>query len=327
MRLLPVLLVIAAAGALATSLALWLTRGTWLKALDRLEPARRARWLQAALAAPVFGALGVVLFSFEPCLGTLLRGVPDSCQAHGRPTFALCLHMPERAHAGVYALAILGLLPLSVRALRLGYGALRTRAALAMLRRLGRYDDAWGAWIVPGPLAAVGGWPRGVVYLGEALFQRFPTATIAIVRAHERAHVERADILRKASASLLASFHFPPLARELLDGLDLAMEQACDAAAAAEVRDPMRVAEALVDLARHAHAAVTPALAMSLSLDRHLELRVAALCEPSWSTTSSLPKHLVVACCLIAAALVLDDAIHHDAIHEAVETAFAAFSR
>lgn len=78
------------------------------------------------------------VLSFGPCLETLLRGLPDECGEHARPSFTLCLFMPVPVHAGVGVLALVASLPLFVRGLRLVHGAWRTRAALRMLRRLGR---------------------------------------------------------------------------------------------------------------------------------------------------------------------------------------------
>ena len=318
MTLVPVILVIGASGAWLTAITMWMTRAAWLPTIARLAPQRRTRWLLGALGAPLAGGALAVLLSFGPCIATILEALPDRCRLHAGPSFMLCLWMAERPNVAVLVAASVSLVPIFARAIRLARGAMRTRAALATLRTLGRYDEALGAWVVPGPLAAVAGWPTGIVYLGEALVDAFAAETVAIVMAHERAHLAHGDLARKTIARLLGALHVRPLATSLLDALDLALEQACDAAAADEVHDPVRVAQTLVDLARMPH--VHPEEALALSAHEHLEARVSALCAPSWGSAAGLAK-----CLFVVGAVVVCGVLFDDHVHEAFETFLGSF--
>lgn len=307
MTLVVAVLLLGAAGAILTSLALRALEPLWGGAMVRLEPERRARWLSAMLASPPIGGVLAIVLGFGPCLLTGLRGKPDDCFTHGEPGFTLCLQMNGPPGALALALAVMSLVPIGLRIARIARATQMTRTQLRSLRSLGKWDDQLSAWIVPGWLAAAGT-ARRDVYLGEDLLSRIDRDTLAIVVAHEQAHVERRDVIRKITARLASALHVPSFARGLLDALDLAIEQACDAAAARRIDDPVRVARALVDLARLPQTA--PAMAIGLSAADRLEARVLALCAPSWRVDRILVRLVAATVLVILLAFVFDRVVH-----------------
>lgn len=135
--------------------------------LRTFAPSVRTRWLVALLATPSAFSILALLVPFGPCLRNLLLGLPDGCRGHGGPQFFFCLRTPMGNVPVAWALAA-ALLILATRRLTVGLGTvIRAERALAMLRSVGRWDGSRGAWLVPGALAMVAGFPRARVYLGE----------------------------------------------------------------------------------------------------------------------------------------------------------------
>jgi Zn-dependent protease with chaperone function len=126
------------------------------------------------------------------------------------------------------------------------------------------------------PQAFVLGLIHPRVYLSQGLFDAVTDDELTVVLAHEQAHVERHEPLRRALASLGLLFHLPGIARTLERELTRTQEITADATAARRVGDPMRVAEALARLGR-LRSARRAAVEFSSG---HLEIRVRELLDP-----------------------------------------------
>ena len=319
MNLLCVIATLAATGMGLATLALWAAAHRLIHRIRRFHPSVRVWWLVATISFPSVGALLVALVGFGPCLRTLLIGSPDGCQSHGGPDFFFCLrrsmHDVPAAWlvAGAFAMFVGRRLVAVVRAL------LQTRVVLGQLRRLGRYDQERNAWLVPGRIAVVAGWPRSELYVGVDLERALFRESVAALLAHERAHQRRKDLHIKLVAQVLSSCLPSTMRRVLLDELDLATEQACDAVAAEEVRDPLVVARSLLDTAREAESDLL-ALAFCAT-EGHLEARVRALCEPTWA--SSLRP--AVALTALGTAVVLGCITFDANLHDVTEALFERF--
>lgn len=318
MNLLCVVLVLAASGSVMTALAIECILHRIGHRLRRVAPTTRITWLTVLLALPAIVGLVTVLVAFGPCLHDLAARVPDGCRSHGRPDFYLCMRMGMRDVP--VAWLVTGLLAsiLTVRLVRGMQAFARARRALEQLRKLGRFDERRGVWVVPGNLAVVSGFFRGDIYVGERLEETLSTEAFSAVLAHERAHRGRRDLIRKLLARFLAAFVFGRVGTWLLDELDLAIEQACDAVAADELQDPVVVARSLLDMARRPTEPTSSFALAFCSTEDHLEARVRALCEPSWSSSVGSAVALSVAATMAAAGCILFDTN----LHEMTETLF-----
>ena len=316
MNLLCVIATLAATGMGLATLTLWATIDSTLHRVRGFQPSVRVWWLLGMMSFPSAVALLLALVGFGPCLRTLLIGFPDDCQSHGGPDFFFCLRRSMQAVpaawliAGAFATFVARRLVEGMRAL------LQTRRVLHQLRRLGRYDQDCNVWCVPGKLAVVAGWPRSDVYVGVSLRRSLSPESFGALLAHERAHQRRMDLSIKLAAQVLSSCLPSTIRRVLLNELDLAMEQACDAVAAEEVKDPLAVVRSLLDAAGGTEPGIL-AVAFSAT-DDHLEARVRALCEPSWAP--SLLSAAAVAA--IGASVVVGCIIFDANLHDVTEAFF-----
>ena len=88
-------------------------------------------------------------------------------------------------------------------------------------------------------------------FISSGLMEQLSTKQLDVVLAHEQAHCQRRDVLRRLLLSLAALFHFPGTRQQLLADLELAHEQICDAVAVQKVGDRLFVAETIINVARN----------------------------------------------------------------------------
>ncbi|MCL2725566.1 MAG: M56 family metallopeptidase [Polyangiaceae bacterium] len=312
-----VIVLLFAAGSMAGAIVVTSLETMLRRSLRSFAPAARVRWLTTLVAMPYATGLLAVVVAFGPCLHHLAFGLEDGCLAHGRPNFFFCLRTPMHDVPMAWAAAGLLLAFALGRAVASTVRLVRAHRACCMLRRVGRWDASRSVWLVPGSVAMVAGLPSPHIFLGEVLVQHFSQRVLDAVLAHERAHAARRDLATKLIARVAASCLPPRTRAELLSELDLAMEQACDAIAAADTRDPLLVARSLLELASiddrpHAWAA-------TFASSEHLEARVRALCEPRWRSSRSA----FAAASTLVTGLLLTCLVFDLKIHEATETIFA----
>lgn len=311
MGLLPFAVVFAVAVSMTTSLTLRASEPLWGRALDALHPATRIRWVAALIATPIVAGLAAVGLAVGPCLETLALGAVDQCQTHGGPAFYACLVHASKAGPVVWAVAALVAAPVGWRMARLAGGMIKSGKVLRGLQLAGSIEavSPLPVWSVPGSLSFLAGWPRAAVYLGRSLRSRLSAPTLQAMMEHELAHLRRRDIQLGIGLRLLASAHFDSPAKRLLEELELAAEQLCDAEAARAVGDPLLVAQALIDVARLQSAPMVAA--GSAFTGASLERRIEALCTPPAAPTRTASLALpVCAACVLLSALLLDRHIH-----------------
>ena len=100
------------------------------------------------------------------------------------------------------------------------------------------------------PLAITAGYPRSRIFLSSYLVENLSTAQLAVVLAHERAHIRRHDIVKTLVARTLSILHFPAVRRWLLRDLSLAIEHACDEHTTRTIGNRAYVADTILSVER-----------------------------------------------------------------------------
>lgn len=304
----------AAATSLAVALA-WFTRDRWLPGM---HPRHRAGVALAAAAAPSVVPTLLVLACLEPGLAGLVGWHPDHCLSHAGHVHICVVHAMAPLHAPeVAALLLVGALLAWV----LGRSArelVRTRRYVAALRSVARAGLGPGVRIVASerPFSLAAGLVRPEIWVSSALVDALPQDELEAVLAHERAHLERRDPLRRAAAATLSFPLWPSVRRSVLSELVLASEQACDEAAGRRLGDRLRVAEGILAVERLTGAVMSstppglPAFG-GCAVSRRVQSLVEA--EPA---APALRAACWAAFVLAAAALVFSaDPLHHVTEH------------
>ncbi|MBH23936.1 MAG: hypothetical protein CMH57_05650 [Myxococcales bacterium] len=282
-----------------------------LTRLDRLSPARRSQWLWMICGAPAWGGLALCALCLTPSvLGFIWPGL-DHCADHAHHAHLCLVHGTAAPLKSVWLAPLL--LALAVVGWRLAGSTrqlLRARALLAALERTARRDAQSGAYLldVEDTWAFVGGLLRQRVFVSNSLRQQLSPDQMALVLAHERAHVSRRDNLRRLTASLLSSFHLPSTRLLLLDRLELACEQACDDLTARSERERLQLAQTLLRLSLLVEDRSSPAAYAASAAVGHLEPRVQALLSPPTRPRDASAWSVAITCVLIA---LLTEPLHH----------------
>lgn len=320
----PLALWLGVAALLAAGLVAAATALVWPRLRARLmqvAPARRARLLTAMCLAPFAAGLALVLACLLPSLYAALWPALDHCTHHADEHLHLCLAHPPTASLGL-AGALAGAGALALVLLRGAPGLVRLLRAHGILARL--RDASTGSGDVrsvdtDAAFSFAGGALRPTIYLSRGLQARLSAPELAVVLAHERAHVRRRDVLRCHVARLGALLHGPGTARALLSALELACEQASDEEAAATLGDRVQVAQAIVAVARLGPRP-PPALSVTTAgfTAEALTQRVTALLATPTPEPAASRWHLLAA----AALVLLAPALHH-----ATETVLSLLAR
>jgi Zn-dependent protease with chaperone function len=225
--------------------------GLLILVLDRFgndlnAQSRAGTWLVLA-SFPAALASVVVVGAFGPWAGL----APDHCGSHLAEHVHLCFGHPIETISPFFAIpAAMLAARVSTRLLRactsmLSARSLRLQLLEASERRIGNAT----VLAMREPVAFVVGWFRPTLFVTSGLLAR-PVDEVAAVLAHERAHAERRDPLRRLATGVLLGFHLPGIADALERRLGLTQEMAADEHAAGELGDPLRVAESLISVSR-----------------------------------------------------------------------------
>jgi Zn-dependent protease with chaperone function len=280
--------------------------------LTRLAPEAQSRLLFGAALAPV--VVMAVLFA-----GWMVDVFVLGCTAHR------CLHDHTRSAPGVTGTLLGGafLIRVWLAVGRSMTSLLRARRARIALDTACRRGPA-GTKVIPlaEPHAFVVGVLRPRVYVSRGFLAAASRRDLRSVLAHERAHAERRDPLRRLVASLALAYHLPGIATLLERRLLRAHEMAADAAAARVIGNGQRVAEALVRFARLRVS--HPALSAATSwFGGDLEARVRTLLAPG--AYPNRPQATSLVGCVVA--LLLAAVAAADSIHSGGEMLLALLDR
>ena len=300
-----VIALVAFTTSLATAIALRLARSK----IRAVAPAAQARLYLAAAVAPAFVAAIAIVAVFAPSLGWIADhcGIAPSVHAHPH----VCTIHPVVDLPAVTLIAVGGFL-----AARLAFAVVaQLRAwgrAQLRLRALVRQSSAGerGARVLPigEPQAFVLGLVRPTLFVTEGLASGAGRDHLDAVLAHERAHIDRRDPLRRYLANFGLAFHLPLIAGEISAALGEAQELAADHRAAREV-GARRVAHALVALSRS--SARVPRHAFGFSVT-DLETRVMALLETGPRPDQPRRRTVAIAALLaVVAVAATAESVHH----------------
>jgi len=209
-------------------------------------PGRARLWLVFA-SVPAVASLLVLVGAFGPWAGL----TPDHCGSNLAAPVHLCFGHPAES-VSLFLILPASLLAARVvtRVLRAATVVWRAHALRAALTSTS-VEQIGDATVLPlaEPIAFVIGWFEPTLFVSTGLLGR-ESEEVGAVLAHERAHAERRDPLRRLVSTLLVAFHLPGIAEALERRLGITQEMAADACAAGVVGDPLRVAETLVSVAR-----------------------------------------------------------------------------
>ncbi len=299
---------------------------TWLS-----EPGRPDRQPDAnawsALLRPAASSTVAVALGFWPAIRSSLGGPPDHCLEVPGPH--LCW-----LHAGMggqpHDLAILAILTAFLAHLIwLMYQAGTFMGRLAQIEWVAlpgaeadaRQHIAEAGLFFSGPVTVldteapicfVSGVRRPRLNLSTGLMSHLGPGDLAVVLAHEVAHVRRRDPLLRVIGHAAMLFHLPGLGRRAFDRWSASVERACDEAASEHVGSPEVVAHTLIRfqrlLAAHGAEPALPAVAGFENGGSEVETRVRALLNPG--RAPHVFRGLAWPLILAAAAVWQVDALH-----------------
>ena len=278
------------------------------------SPRRRLWGARAWLHAPLWVPGLLLSAATLPGLAGALTQAGDHCLAHATNHHHLCLLHPPHpaAHLLTWALPLLLLVPAIVvvgLAIRQIWREWRLARALVAVSRPSGLGPDVRLLEQSDPVALTVGWRRNTILLSRGLVDKLSTRALAVVLAHERAHVRRRDTLLSLCDRLAASVLPSAVALPLLEQITLAREQLCDAMAASEVDGELAVAEALTEVLRL--ELQVPATGVSVAAGS-LEARVLYLLHPSRDELRALlPLILLTAGLLVAGVGPAHAAIEH----------------
>ncbi len=266
--------------------------------LVSLPPATRANYVLIWIVAPMVVGLLLTGLIFVPTVLSLLGIESDHCQAYTVGFSPRCLLHPLTAMERELPWFLF--LPLNTLGLvflgRIGWKLWRVQRLASMLMRAGYLDFSRHIWIVESewPLALAAGISQGRVFVSSKLVRSLSSFQLAVVLAHERAHLCRHDPARYLIAQAISCLHVPWLRRQLLEDLALAAEQACDEAAAKQVGDRLLVADTIVQVERLFHQQISSAPVLAPSF---MGSQVAARVEVLLANPQKrVPAHPMMIC-------------------------------
>jgi len=150
-------------------------------------------------------------------------------------------------------------------------------------------------------------------FISSQLLEQLSAEELDVVLAHEQAHCQRRDILRRLLLGFAGLFHLPTTGQYLLNDLELAHEQICDNAAVQKVTNKVLVAETIIKVARQLQI-LTPKSKLGIASfnGSHIDIRIQQLLE------QPKPVNAYILFCLIAllslmmsSTLLLTMPLHH----------------
>ena len=150
-------------------------------------------------------------------------------------------------------------------------------------------------------------------FISSQLLEQLSAQQLDVVLAHEKAHCQRRDVLRRLLLSLAGLFHFPGIRQQLLSDLELAHEQICDAAAVQKVGDRFLVAETIIKIARQLKLTPPEQEIGVISFNgSHIDIRIQQLLEqPKPVSRNALFFSALLFSLILSGILSLTMPLHH----------------
>lgn len=234
---------------------------TLTRRLITLEPATQSTILLLWSCLPFLAAFGVLFLALLPSILQITGLSSDHCLGHLEGHIHFCLiHRPAPVEYWlVWAPGLLFVALLIVTSLNMIVDIWET---IRFKRNLDQYlpgdsnqkssdpDQILVTLNTETPLALTCGLLKQKIFISKGLVDRLTDEEQLMLLAHENAHVERNDAIKKLMARSLSFAHFPAVRKSLLSQLNLACEQACDLASSMVSKDPGKVAELLLKVER-----------------------------------------------------------------------------
>ena len=158
------------------------------------------------------------------------------------------------------------------------------------------------------PQAFVLGIVKPEIYLSEGLLNKFDEETLETIIAHEKAHVQKRDPLRRFLAAIGLIFHLPATAKIINDQLSLTQELSADGDAARQTGSRTKLAQTLVGFAR---MRVANSFSVFEFGNSNVEIRVRRLLESDdKSDKISLPVLLLAGFAVLIFAIAFSRQLH-----------------
>lgn len=283
--------------------------------LVRVEPHARHRALVWLAALPAFIAFALLLTVSLPSLVALIAPGADHCTLHEDGHAHLCFrHLPSSGISVVFTLCLV--FSVSYCMLRAALALLELLRAMRVVNALaatGEERSDLGVTVLETtrPVCLAAGLLHPRVLLSRGLLDSLSPRELAVILAHERAHVRRRDAAIAGMVRVLVSAHLPWVKRWLLRELEIAAEQSCDEDSARLLNDRLVVAATILRVERAAHRenAVLGVVSMGFGAQA-IERRVQALLsEPS--PPRSLRAWVMGFGLAVAIALSFANELHH----------------
>lgn len=290
--------------------------------LRGLPPARRADITFALAILPAIACLVVIAGAAAPSIMAMLGIASDHCTTHDHHPH-LCILHPSVLRPWVAAVGASSLVVFLYRLLSLTRSVLLTASRLRHLETLGTRSDA------EFPVVAVPGRPHlchatGLLHRRVLVSREFSTvlspSELRAALAHEVAHLRRHDPAVLVVLAFASLFAVPAAMRFLSSRHGEAVEEACDAEAAAAVADPTQVALALVKVAGLRRLRIGSLAAVPAFGEIALEQRVRLLLNDSAPAVSPSLALAITAAGVASGGCAIW--LYAPDVHHAVETAF-----
>jgi Zn-dependent protease with chaperone function len=253
-------------------------------ALTRLPCQIRSNILTLWLLSPAFIGLLLAFFGLLPSWMDSHEIATEHCSSHTNGIAHLCWFDPIVHLSG--ALWMSGISVLASVMLFYAYKGIHLLIKhwhfQATLRLIGQPERQRGVFRIASDHFFVfsSGLFAPYAFISSRLMEQLSPKQLDVVLAHEQAHCQRRDVLRRLFLSLAALFHCSGTRQQLLADLELAHEQICDVAAVQKVGDRFFVAETIVDIARKLN---TPFPRQDIGLiafnGSHIDIRIQQLLE------------------------------------------------
>lgn len=217
-----------------------------------IGPRTRERTARALLYAPFWIPVCVMAATVMPGVIGVILTVGESCSPHGVATHHhIC--SAHQAHVSGWVIAIAVVTPAAMVLVAAAWRIWSEWTLARTLRAISRASNLGPQVCLldrPEAIALTVGWRCPTILLSTGLVNELSDASIDVVIAHERAHIERRDTWFGAADRFAASLLPRAAGRALIRQIVAAREQACDEIAATRIGSRTAVAEVLDEVRR-----------------------------------------------------------------------------
>ena len=307
---------------IATSLIVSLVHARSISAIQCFSLPVRYALLWCLALLPYVAGVYIVVLTLWPSLGHMFGLALDHCDFHGEGHGHLCwLHPPVFVMMSWQGLSALVFATLAAWSLgKTLYRGFRHHHYSNLLTSLAAPHKGIHELESDIPSAFTLGLFRPRVLVSRALTESLRADEMAVVHRHEFAHQAKRDPLRLWLFSSLLGVFLPVIGKRFYKAMELTLEQIADATVAAEIKDPLFIAETLVKVNRLTarFLSTQPSYGACHFGGAALEQRIDQLLNGTNQAGFPLSKLLLATIAVFALSLDGADATHHfieDTLH------------